>query len=113
MMSKDIANILERAAKLIETKGWTQGSYARDANGEAVSILDKNAECFCIIGALSHESLGYDFNIRCKAYQFAANIICNKCLPTWNDTHGRTKEEVITFLKSAAELARIDGTVNV
>jgi hypothetical protein len=106
MMSKDIANILECAAKLIETKGWTQGSYARDANDGAVSSLDKNAECFCIIGALSHVSLGYDSNTRRKAYQFATNIIHNERLTTWNDDPARTKEEVITFLKSAAELAR-------
>jgi hypothetical protein len=105
-VSKDIANILECAAELIETKGWTQGSYARDANGEAVDLLDKNAECFCIIGALSHVSWGYDFNIRCKAYQFATNILHDKSLLPWNDDPARTKEEVITFLKSASELAR-------
>ncbi len=110
-MSTEIANILERAAELIETKGWTQGSYVRYGNGEEVGDTDYDAECFCISGALSHASKKKDFDMMCKAYYFLTDIICKtrnstKCLEKWNDDPARTKEEVIAFLKSAAELAR-------
>lgn len=33
-----------------ETK-WTQGSYARDGNGEATNPVGPNAVCWCLLGA--------------------------------------------------------------
>ena len=46
--------IIENARALIATPGtWTQGEFARDANGERVSWRSPQAEQFCVWGALN------------------------------------------------------------
>jgi hypothetical protein len=51
-MSKTLDKIIyERAAKLVES-GWTQGAYARNGNGVAVSPFAKTAVQFCAMGAI-------------------------------------------------------------
>lgn len=45
--------IIDRARALIATPGsWTQGEFARDANGAAVSWRSPGAVQFCLWGAL-------------------------------------------------------------
>lgn len=45
------SEILRRGLELLETRGWTQGVYARDATGQCVDTLEE-ATCACGIGAL-------------------------------------------------------------
>ena len=46
--------IIARARALIATPGtWTQGEFARDANGEPVNWRSPDAERFCLWGALN------------------------------------------------------------
>lgn len=40
------------AADLIDEKGWTKGTYARNERGRRVDPTDKSATCFCLYGAL-------------------------------------------------------------
>jgi hypothetical protein len=45
--------ILTNAQELIsDKKRWTQGAYARDANGGKVGALNPNAVCWCWTGAV-------------------------------------------------------------
>lgn len=47
------AELITKAADLIETTGWTQGYSARDENGDPVFANNERAVCFCAHGALS------------------------------------------------------------
>ena len=108
-MTQQIAEILDRAAELIETKGWTQGAFAR-AGGKPVIIDHIDADCFCAVGAIHRSYKGileYDANI------FLVEVLClsgTDEIFAWNDNPARTKDDVVAALKAAAQLARIGKT---
>jgi len=102
--------ILKGAKALLETKGWTQGAYARGKSGRVVK-QPRNAVCFCGIGAISvaaggntDDDLGYD------AYKALERIV-GSGFPHYNDAPGRTKEEVLAVFDKAiaAEEGRVDA----
>jgi len=78
---------LAKARELLEEKGWCQGTL-RDEQGR-----------LCVTGAIIVSSGGYPR----LAYKMT-DILSKKLgedLTHWNDTFGRTKEEVIALLKEA------------
>ncbi len=77
---------LLEAANKIETGGWCQGTIRRDG-------------CHCIMGALIAVAKS-EFG---KALDSLRTTIASDKIIIWNDTPGRTKEEVITALRRAAE----------
>ena len=97
--------LLLRAAEVIEERGWTQGSYC-DGDGGV-----------CAMGAISvgagypPESIdGLANYVSGKAVMKLIKVIDPQgkfvdrigSIPDWNDTRGRTKEEVIAALRTAA-----------
>ena len=53
-MSKEAAEVLRKARELIsDPKRWTQGEYAKDANGLKVGPNSARAVCFCSLGAIA------------------------------------------------------------
>jgi hypothetical protein len=103
----DIADILDRAADLIEPEGaWTQESYARDENGSGIADgRHANAVCWCGVGAL--EKAGGDLvgDALAKAIRAVLPKDCESFV-VFNDTLGRTQAEVVAKLREAATLAR-------
>lgn len=86
-----------KAYELLEQKGWCQRVLAKDVSGFNVRPEDKRACTFCAVGALYHCYDSDDaFNITVDL-----NSIHRKGLVSWNDTTGRTKQEVIDLLKKA------------
>lgn len=91
--------ILLGAAEYIATKGWTQGVYM---NGHS---------CCCVIGAcktvakveaseIERGHVGRLLELQLGVpHDNASGVIA------WNDTEGRTKQEVIDLLRNAAESA--------
>lgn len=99
--------ILTAAANLLETKGWTQDAFARDANGKSIKSHEESAVCFCTIGALNRASgenvvrrLDTEGN---RAYEHLRHSIGGWGVAEWNDSYDRTKEDVISTLRNAAE----------
>ena len=92
--------ILNRAADIIEQTGWTQGAIALDAAGNPTSALSPAAVCFCTIGAIRKAAGGHH-----RVSFYANNILKTRLgirdTAVWNDTAGRTKEEVIAALRGA------------
>ena len=91
-----------REARALLAKGWTQDAFARDINGECIySGAEENIVSYCIMGALQH------IEAKDPAYE-----TLRKCLPFgnrgllwWNDTIGRTQDEVLgLFDKAIAKL---------
>jgi len=109
---KTVPDILEEAADLIETVGWTQGRHLeRDQ--------DLNVIGYCAIGAIA-QAVG----LRCAATSVdemvsraqasaRAEVHLNKWMEKkpggrrgvvlWNDLPGRTAAEVIDALKQCAK----------
>lgn len=95
------ATILDRAADLIEKKGWTRGALARDANDVVAGCKDRRAQKFCVLGAiyrLEPDSWG-----RVAAVNAVVAVV-GRDVSTWNDRQ-KSKRPVIAALRKAAKLA--------
>lgn len=111
----EVADVLERAADLIEPEGaWTQGSFARTVTGFPVGFDTPAAKCFCTRGAIMRvQNRGvYDS----PAETFFSNKVTRSTdgyvalrLVNWNDAPERTQSEVVAKLREAAALARAKG----
>jgi hypothetical protein len=95
--------ILKAARDLIadETK-WTQGYFAKDAQGKYVSPLDVEAACFCAIGAVSRVSGQPSFETdksEPARYLWEVIGVSDQFVFEFNDTH--THPEVIELFDKA------------
>lgn len=107
-ISQDILNILDRAATLIDERGWSQGAYLNPKTG-TVDIL--GAIAIASGCRLSHLLDDADFSLAQRvppARRLAAISAYNECDAIlgvdpceWNDTHGRTATQVTKLLRDA------------
>lgn len=106
------SEILSKAADLIEPKGkWTQGWFAKNADGGSLKVFSQSATCFCAVGAMrrvagSRGELATAFATFISASKIpepernaGANIV------QWNDDPARTQSEVVEAFRKAASLA--------
>lgn len=99
-------NILSNAKTLLQTHGWTQSRFARRADDSECEWRDPDAVCFCLLGAVNRaaQDLGAE-----PYHRMLAKEVLERFVPFgivgWNDTTGRTKEEVLAVLAQAEELA--------
>lgn len=101
------AEILARAAAVIERNGWNQGGYFADRVGLALR------ECpVCALGAINIAAgltPGTTINPRTER---AVSLLADRVDPdralvgTWNDADGRTAEQVVAELRACAATAR-------
>jgi hypothetical protein len=104
-----VADILERAADLIEPEGkWTQQFYARDASGSRVPEYTANAVCWCASGAILRTAGDWTSTECGAAHRFLVSAV-GASIPEWNDAPGRTQAEVVSALREAAAKAREAG----
>lgn len=109
--------ILIEAKRLLETKGWCQGAYAKDINNKVVRgfIGSEKPAAYCPIGAIC-QAQKEDFEIRPEATGFLRKVLDFKGRTSkfdvidWNDLPGRTKEEVLQAFDKAIELADTQQT---
>lgn len=95
----DAGQLLLDAARQIEIHGWQQGTYGSPGFG----FCARGAIRFAGIGKPTAPILGADYRLCCYLAKDSFNQI-----EYWNDTPGRTKEEVIAALRSAAH--RVEPT---
>lgn len=89
-----IKDILNGAADVLDEKGWCQGRYQND-KGE-----------YCPAGAMIHYADSLLELEGVKGVDIAMRILhdeVNNYVTSWNDKPERTKEEVISALRSAAQ----------
>ena len=85
-----LADIVRRAADLINEKGWVSGRYASTAQGHCIPIHSRHAERFCLSGALIRadarkwEVIAHEFR---RFY--------GENMSHFNDSPGRTRQEVL------------------
>ena len=108
--------VLKKARTRIATsEHWTQGCFAKDADGRAVTSGSPNAACFCAVGALENAS-GYPwYDGGYEGYRAASvalqDTIYGDCPPSrvstssnimrWNDAYLRKHEEVLAMFDKA------------
>lgn len=114
--------MLREARRLLAEEGWTQGWYARDANGEILEVDGphepgqfegyRGATCYCSLGAL--QVAAGDYTVTDPQSPAAAAVIClaqatdvriPQSIPAWNDSLVRTKAQVLAAYDSAIKLA--------
>jgi hypothetical protein len=102
-------DILKAAKEKIATPDkWTQGAYAKDANGYAVVETSNKAACFCSLGAIyaanprKEGTPNWDAQL---AARDLASVVGKQSIVNWNDEEGRTHEEVLAAFDKAIERA--------
>ena len=114
-MTKTTVEVLRDAKTLLETKGWTQGTCARNAREEPVDLVDPDASCFCAIGALWFVD-GMDSPAAHAAEMALLRVTFHQKVleqvrvgPHFNDPEGRTLPEVLAKFDEAiaAEEAKL------
>jgi len=98
-----VIDVLEQAADLIETVGWTQGSRRKHDYGITGGITG-----YCAIGAMQavNESLWITAEEVFKDWltsSWPKSMLYLRYVARWNDFPGRTAAEVIDAMKSCAK----------
>jgi hypothetical protein len=95
--------------------GWTQGATARDYRGANVAAADESACSFCLYGALWRLKLRLPDAVVSALYGALLKIEPEKGeeigLIGFNDTPGRTQEEVIGLFDEAIRMFTGDEPV--
>lgn len=87
-----------------DKKRWIKGDFARDKNGKGLPSKDKNAVCWCLLGAVNkvYREFPHKHNILSKL-----NNSINKLYPNFysiekfNDNFGTTIEDIRKVVKDA------------
>jgi hypothetical protein len=99
-----IQRLLLKAAEIVEQRGWCQRSF-ENLDGQVCALGAINLAHHDCSGWGSRVFSGADLavNAACRASQYVGRGIGYFTLANWNDTNGRTKEEVIAALRGAAK----------
>lgn len=81
---------------------WTKGELARSTTSQRVRPESPSACRWCIVGALRKACVGLDDRSFADAYAAIANRR-RTCIEIWNDTRGRTFNDVVKLLTEVAE----------
>lgn len=112
MIDKElVAQTLEKAADLIETKGWAQGGTGRGPAGEmcmSVALWEARNDHFL---SLEYAALGNAYHVALREAMSlpmcsCERIQCGSGIPLWNDDPGRTKQDVLDALRKTALTVR-------
>ncbi len=105
------SELLTKAKAVIaDPKHWTQGWYAKDAEGQPVGPRESYAVCWCSLGALdkvAHEENTYKTCLAATGYLFEASAECGYIgIPYFNDNSSH--EAVMRAWDKAIKLAKED-----
>ena len=115
----EVADVLEKVLQKISKPGtWTQGAFARDAHGRALSDPDKipysgmKPACWCIQGAIMSE-------VRKAPGNASRNLLLGACIDAigvknttaWNDRETTTQTRVLKRLSAAIKRLRQNARI--
>ena len=108
----EVIDVLKETRDLIlDEDAWTQGTYARDADGDETGLFTKNACCWCLLGAIQKVSKDADIDAQNKTVIFMNEMARNRCyssLTMFNDSIGRKHVDVIEFLEESMSELRAE-----
>ena len=98
------SDVLIRALDLLEDGGWTQGTYARNAEGLSIGTYDPTAVSYCAHGAIF--AAGDLLHVNAKTREEALDLLRKEIdlyyIPGWNDDPERTFSQVRETFRRAA-----------
>lgn len=101
------SKVLLKAMDVIATPDkWTKEAYARNSEGVTVPVFDKEAVCFCSLGAL--DKTGAMLYSKAGTYLIQA-LPVRKSIPEFNDAKKTTHSDVMEKFMTAYFLAVADG----
>jgi len=91
----NVSDVLNKAADLIEERGWAQGAYENASGG------------LCVLGAIRKAAdldppmiiAGVSLDAACA---FNRHIGADNLVGDWNDAEGRTSGEVVAIFRAVA-----------
>lgn len=97
--------VLRLAADRVQFQGWTQGTYAIDAEGHNVGSSSPKAVQWCAKGALKAESpQGFGRAARCLELHLGTmNTVWGTDLRIWNDTPGHLASGAADTMRRVAK----------
>lgn len=88
-----------KAYELLATPDkWTRGADARDKDDNPVRSRDREACCWCAVGAI--KACYWPFEVQDATFNRLTSAI-GRLIEEWNDAPGRTHAEIIAMLKKA------------
>ena len=114
-LDRDLRRLFTKAAQVVEAGYWSQGEYARDKEGFGKAIDSPTADTWCVTGVVWSEARKRKIDGRSLywAWERLTGALVDLApkfvgsVTLYNDTPGRTKEEIAQLLRRAAE--RRDG----
>ena len=113
---------LREAALALVRQGWTQKTYARDDKGDPVHYQRREAQCFCLSGAVRRAVKRLDDDVPVddvmeffmRRWCHANNVAPDEheietSLVLFNDAPQRTQQEVIASLNKVVARRRKKG----
>lgn len=92
--------VLLAAKDMLQERGWTKGTFARDRDGKAVPVLSDRADTFDMNGAIVRAVGGITPDSLAAASALSASLGAH--VPTWQDT--ASFHEVLACFDRAIEM---------
>jgi len=95
--------VLCNAANLLQEKGWTQNSIARNSQGHRCEITDEDVASLCAEGAIATVCKSEFSRAFYEALGTLRHFLGRGRIFEWNDERKRTKAEVVEALQGASK----------
>lgn len=99
-----VTELLNEAFKLLETKGWIQKATSNSKGYCSLGALSTARNKMIKKAMVSYTSLSPFDTIYWKAKEKLRKVVGGGSIIHWNDTTGRTKEEILEAFRKAKEL---------
>lgn len=109
-MTQLLDDLIAARALIDAPEKWTQGVYARDADGEELGFCDDSSVCFCVEGAIyTAINRGHSSAVDTAMAALMSMSPCIQNLAQWNDAPDRTHADVMQRFDRAIAKARAAG----
>jgi len=104
---KPSAKILQAMEIIGSPERWTKNTFARDSDGVSTAYYDKNAVCFCSIGAL--EKVKATFGVKHYVARSVPKESSFSGIVKYNDASKTKHKDIMNMFMTAAFLALSEG----
>jgi hypothetical protein len=103
---QNAGRLVRRAAQILEDRGWIQGDVGDGQRG----MCARGAIIFAARGTTNTEAIDNqvwlterEFTRWLAGTEVGSESTAWRAVPMWNDTPGRTKEEVVQYMRKFAD----------
>lgn len=99
-MKTKVIKALNKAAEFLDKNGWTQGTYARDKDGNPVDPESKDAVSFCAVGVL--DRIKAPNEVYAEVFHYLTNRK-HSSIPSYNDKYAKDKRYIQRLFRNVAK----------